>query len=144
MQVRYQAAPHTEDVNYNAPHITKQVSGSKQVADFSELSTNKFKTLAGHADGQNLGQKICIWIFQVSILELLIKLSIQVIERLYAFKHDFPIATLVALGLYDLLQLVARTADGETLVIEKVTDAADHQHLMVLVVAAIPAPFHGA
>ena len=54
MQVRYQAAPHTEDVNYNAPHMTKQVSGSKQVADFSELSTNKFKTLAGHADGQNL------------------------------------------------------------------------------------------
>jgi len=47
-------------VNYNAPHMTKQVSGSKQVADFGELSTNKFKTLAGHATGQNLGQKICI------------------------------------------------------------------------------------
>ena len=60
MQVRYQAAPHTEGLNYNAPHMNKQVSGSKQVADFGELSTNKFKTLAGHATGQNLGQKICI------------------------------------------------------------------------------------
>ena len=60
MQVRYQAAPHTEALDYNAPHMTKQVSGSKQVADFGELSTNKFKTLACHATGQNLGQKICI------------------------------------------------------------------------------------
>ena len=60
MQVRYQAAPHTEGLNYNAPHMNKQVSGSKQVADFSEFSANQFKTLAGHAAGQNLGQKICI------------------------------------------------------------------------------------
>ena len=58
MQVRYQAAPHTEDVNYNAPHMTKQVSGSKQVADFGELSANEFEALACHAQRQNLGQKI--------------------------------------------------------------------------------------
>ena len=38
------------------------------------------------------------------------------------------------------LQLVARTTDGETLVVEQIPDAADHQHLMVLVVAAVSPP----
>src|SRR5574337_751091 len=43
----------------------------------------------------------------------------------------------------EFLQPVACTADGEALVVQQVTDAADHQHLVVLVIAAIAAPLHG-
>lgn len=42
------------------------------------------------------------------------------------------------------LEPVARTANGEALVIEQVADAAHHQHFMVLVVATIAAALHGA
>ena len=38
--------------------------------------------------------------------------------------------------------LVARAADGEALLVQKATDAADHQHFVVLVIAAVAAPFH--
>ena len=37
----------------------------------------------------------------------------------------------------ELLKAVASPADRETLVVEEVTDSADHQHLMVLIVAAV-------
>ena len=49
----------------------------------------------------------------------------------------------LALDLNDLLQLVARAADGEALVVQQVADAPDHQHLVVLVVAPVAAPLHG-
>ena len=46
MQVRYQAAPHTESANYSALQIAKRVSGGEQVANFSELAAHKRKPLA--------------------------------------------------------------------------------------------------
>jgi hypothetical protein len=46
MQVRYQAAPHTEAVNYNALQIARRGSGGEQVSNFSEFATHQFKPLA--------------------------------------------------------------------------------------------------
>ena len=46
MQVRYQAAPHTEDANYSALQKAKQVSGGEQVAYFGEFAAHEFKPLA--------------------------------------------------------------------------------------------------
>src|SRR3954465_3524285 len=42
-----------------------------------------------------------------------------------------------------IVQAVARTADGEPLLVEELADAADEQHLMVLVVTPIAAALHG-
>src|SRR3989344_1669728 len=42
-----------------------------------------------------------------------------------------------------LLQTIACTTDREPLVVQQIADAADHQHLMVLVIAPIAAPLHG-
>ena len=42
------------------------------------------------------------------------------------------------------MQFVARAADRKTLVVQQIPDSADQQHFMVLVVAAIAAPFHRA
>src|SRR5512134_1580887 len=41
---------------------------------------------------------------------------------------------------YQLVEPVARAADGEALVVEEIADAADEQHFVVLVVAAVAAP----
>ena len=43
-----------------------------------------------------------------------------------------------------LLQAIARPTDGEALVVQQITNPTNHQHLMVLVVAAVAAPLHGA
>jgi hypothetical protein len=43
MQVRYQAAPHTEGTNYSP---LKRSSGGEQVPDFGELSAHDFKALS--------------------------------------------------------------------------------------------------
>ncbi len=45
MQVRYQAAPHTEAVNYSP---LKCSSSSKQFPDFNEFSAHDFEALARH------------------------------------------------------------------------------------------------
>ena len=45
MQVRYQAAPHTEAVNYNALQIAERASGGEQVANFGEFAAHEFKPL---------------------------------------------------------------------------------------------------
>ena len=37
-----------------------------------------------------------------------------------------------------------RPTDGEALVVQQITNPTNHQHLMVLVVAAVAAPLHGA
>ena len=50
----------------------------------------------------------------------------------------------VAFVLHQFLQLVACTADREALVVQQVADAADHQHLVVLVITAVATPLHGA
>ena len=47
-------------------------------------------------------------------------------------------------ALRELLQLVACAADGEALFIQQVADAANHQHLVVLVVAPVAAPLDGS
>jgi hypothetical protein len=75
---------------------------------------------------------------------LIVDVQINVLERFDAVQHDLAVAAFVALGLHNFLELVARTADGEALIVEQIADAADHQHFMVLVVAAVPAPFHRA
>ena len=46
MQVRYQAAPHTEAANYSALQIAGRGSGGEQVAYFGEFSAHEFKPLA--------------------------------------------------------------------------------------------------
>ena len=46
MQVRYQAAPHTEAANYSALQITRQGLGGEQVSNFSEFAAHEFKPLA--------------------------------------------------------------------------------------------------
>jgi hypothetical protein len=48
------------------------------------------------------------------------------------------------LRLGNLLHLVARTADGETLFIKKVSYSADHEHFVVLVIPAIAAALDGS
>src|SRR5688572_2947074 len=40
---------------------------------------------------------------------------------------------------YEFVEAVARAADGEALVVEQLADAADEQHLVVLVVASVAA-----
>ena len=52
------------------------------------------------------------------------------------------IKTMRYFGLDDFLHPVARATDGEPLVVEQVTDAPNHQHLMMLVIAAVAAPLH--
>jgi hypothetical protein len=52
-------------------------------------------------------------------------------------------AAAFALGLHQLLQLVTCAGNGETLVIQEITDATNHQHFMALVIAAIAATLHG-
>src|SRR5215471_15323652 len=42
-----------------------------------------------------------------------------------------------------LVEPVARAADGESLLVKKLADAADQQHLVVLVVPPVPAALHG-
>src|SRR5690606_31173178 len=39
-------------------------------------------------------------------------------------------------------QLLARAADGETLIVQQAADLADHQHVLALVVAAVTAALH--
>src|SRR5690606_13691989 len=56
----------------------------------------------------------------------------------------FVVSTLLPFSLNDLLQLVASPADGESLVIQELPDAPDHEHFMVLVIAAVASPLHGA
>jgi len=55
--------------------------------------------------------------------------------------HHRP-ATL-AFGLREFLELVACPADGESLVVEEISDAPDHEHFMVLVVTPVAAALHG-
>src|SRR5688572_4520861 len=47
-------------------------------------------------------------------------------------------------GLRDrvVVEAVARAADGEAFFVQQLADAADQQHFMVLVVAAVAAPLH--
>ena len=45
MQVRYQAAPHTEARNYSVLQIARRASGSEQVAYFGEFAAHEFKPL---------------------------------------------------------------------------------------------------
>ena len=45
--------------------------------------------------------------------------------------------------MHEVLQLVARTTDGEALLVQQIAYAPDHQHLVVLVIAAITSPLHG-
>ena len=42
-----------------------------------------------------------------------------------------------------LLHFVASTADGESLVVQQIAYAPDHQHFVVLVITAIPTSLHG-
>src|SRR6185369_3930187 len=42
-----------------------------------------------------------------------------------------------------VVEAVARAADGEALLVQELADAADEQHLVVLVVAAVAAALHG-
>src|SRR6185295_11945430 len=42
-----------------------------------------------------------------------------------------------------VVEAVAGTADGEPFLVQELADAADQQHLVVLVVAAVAAPLHG-
>src|SRR5450759_1042575 len=39
----------------------------------------------------------------------------------------------------DLVQSVARTADGETLLVEQIADTPDQQHLVMLIIASVAA-----
>ena len=54
MQVRYQAAPHTESgLNYNPGHprqyLQTSVCGSQQIADFKQLAAHQQKLLISNA-----------------------------------------------------------------------------------------------
>ena len=72
--------------------------------------------------------------FQIRVIDL---------QHLYAVEHDLAVALLVTLTLQQFLHLVARAADRKTLVVQQIADAPDHQHLVVLVVAAVATPLHG-
>jgi hypothetical protein len=63
---------------------------------------------------------------------------------LSALKHATILLLLVIFMASKLLNFVARAANGEPLVIEKLTDAPDHDHFMVLVIATVATPFHRA
>ena len=76
-----------------------------------------------------------------AVLEI-VKAGIFHLDHLDTLEHDLSGAALVALDLHQFLQLVARAADGEALVVQQVADAPDHQHLMVLVIAPVAAPLH--
>ena len=73
--------------------------------------------------------------------------KISALKGLQQFFQFYPqlVNDLLALG--DILfgsiagELLARTADGEALLIEQTADLADDQHIMALVIAAIAAAF---
>lgn len=70
--------------------------------------------------------------------------ALKGLQQFFQF-HPQLVNDLLALG--DILfgsiagELLARTADGEALLIEQTADLADDQHIMTLVVAAIAAAF---
>jgi hypothetical protein len=77
--------------------------------------------------------------------------AVGVIRRIFGRAQFYHLDRLVVvlpalltLGLNHFLQLVPGTADGETLVVQKFSNAANHQHLMVLVIAAIAPSLHGS
>ena len=53
------------------------------------------------------------------------------------------IARVSSLALNTFLQLVPRTVDRETLIVQQATNTANHEHFMMLVVAAVATPLHG-
>jgi hypothetical protein len=151
MQVRYQAAPHTDKPQIIACCDALSEVVAEEIADFEQLAAHKLQPLLR---GSARGQVRAFAVFEVGVVRRVLKIveyriaalkqRIAAFEHFNAFKHDLAVAALVAFNLDDFLKLVARAADGEALVIEQVADAADHEHLMVLVVAAVAASFHRA
>ncbi len=48
----------------------------------------------------------------------------------------------IAIRLGKFLKAISGSTDGETLRVQQVPDAADHQHFMVLVIAPVPPTLH--
>mgnify|MGYP000216802990 CR=1 FL=1 len=65
----------------------------------------------------------------------------QVIDQINATGFDHFAAQRCTIRLNQLLQAIARTTDGEALLVQEIADAPNHQHLMVLVVTAVASAF---
>src|SRR5574340_117898 len=87
--------------------------------------------------------------------KLLSRLALEKRQDLHDFpaqhgKAHFPAdiqrrpAAAVASFRAGFFQAVARAVDGETLFVEQIADAANQQHFMMLVVAAVAAPLDGS
>src|SRR4051812_41909035 len=134
MQVRYQAALHAEARHYSGAKkaFRGSVKGTEEIADLEQLALQLLQLARDRLAFR--GRRV---------LELaLAEGGLLHLDDFHALEHHLARAALVALDLHDLLQLVARAADGEALVVQEVADAPDHQHLVVLVVAAVAPPLH--
>ncbi len=57
MQVRYQAAPHTEVSNYSLRNRVFLIRGAKQITNFKQLAAHQLQALLGQAAA---GQISCV------------------------------------------------------------------------------------
>ena len=122
-----------EAKKYKVKEAKEEADATQMKSDLEQLALQLL---------QLVGDEVAL--FRRCVLELaLAEGGLLHLDHLDAIEHDLAGAALVALALHDLLQLVARAADGEALVVEQVADAPDHQHLVVLVVAPVAAPLHG-
>ena len=112
MQVRYQAALHAEALHYSL----RTRSDREQGAYFLQLPVELLRLFDPglRQDRQWYGVG---------------HLDVAGLDDAWRRRHT--------LGLGQLLQPVARTTDGEALLVKQIADAADHQHLVVLVVTPV-------
>src|SRR5690606_33537815 len=69
----------------------------------------------------------------------------QDVEHIFQLDDHLPdqlviMGGLLAIGTFG--ELLARTTDGVTLIVQQAADLADHQHVLALVVAPVAAPLH--
>ena len=64
------------------------------------------------------------------------------VQQSRSFGVGFLVELLAWRVLSEVVEFVARTDDGKTLVIEKLANSANDRDLMVLVIATVTAPFH--
>src|SRR5574341_2316517 len=74
--------------------------------------------------------------------------DVEVVQDVRQLAPDAREVDRSALGLvvaalaHRLVEAVAGAADGEPLLVQQLADAADQQHLVVLVIPAVPAALH--
>ena len=140
MQVRYQAAPHTDKLQSIPCGLAFLELWPQQITYFTQFPAHRLQSLLGRHDCRRIRQTV----FEVNRICKIVQNRITCLEEFHSLEHNFAAAPLVALALDEFLQFVSRTADGEALVVKQIPDSANHQHFVVLVITTVTAPFHWA